>query len=331
VNNRHLLCGSLILLVYLALFLPSSSIQRIEAKNSSGEEGGNLYFRDAIAAMRDFTSRRMVIIDLFLQTIHSVNSDFQSFEKEFPGTSGTAFHDIKSGWSGGKNNALPFPAASAIKVPIIVAMYDEARRGRLNLDEQITVTEADKVGGSGTLKDRAGERFSIRELARMMITKSDNTATDILLKKLTMGRINSRMKELGLRSTSIERTILDFDALDRGLDNVMSPSDMQLLFMTIYNERKDAYGQEMMEMLCHVERKDMLPAFIPASIPVAHKTGELAGTVVDGGIILHRIHPYILCLMGRDVVDREKAIAAFARLSKSICCTIDKLAREEEK
>jgi beta-lactamase class A len=321
-----MLRNGFILLLFLALLLLPGLLS--EAASTSQPA---LYFNDSIASFRAFLRQRRDIIDSYMDTRHSVEKALEKLQSEFPGKAGAFFYDLKCRWSCGLDEDTPFPAASAIKLPIVVTAYDEAQSGRLDLGERLIIAEADKVGGSGILKEEpSGQRYTIRELAGYMITKSDNTATDALLKRISMEKINCHMKELGLKNTMIERTIFDFDALDRGLDNVMSPADMVRLFISLYDRRNDEPGQEMMTMLCSVERRDMLPALLPAKVPVAHKTGELAGTLIDGGIVLHGTHPFVLCLMGRDVTERDKAVGIFARLSRDVYGLIEGLAGQED-
>jgi beta-lactamase class A len=141
----------------------------------------------------------------------------------------------------------------------------------------------------------------------------------MLTARVGMDRINGYMKSLGLTGTSIKRKIFDFDAMDRGEDNATTPGDMKKLFLILSTRAaSDPGAREMLFMLKSVERKDMLPSRLPGSVAVAHKTGELSGLLLDTGIVYYPPAPYILCLMGKEITDRDKAVRDMAELSLHI-------------
>jgi len=240
--------------------------------------------------------------------------------QSFPGIFGACFMDIRGGQRCGVNEDKPFQAASVVKVPIMYELFRQSSEGLLDIGETLKVNEADFVGGGGVIKDQKESRsYSLRELTELMITKSDNTATDLLLKRLGMESINDTMKKAGLRDTSVKRLIFDFDAMDRGQDNLTTPLDTTNLLLAIYEGRPSVESsREMLSIMKSVERRDMIPAGLPGGIEVAHKTGELSGVLLDAAIVCLRDDPYILCLMGQDIADRETAITTFATLSGRI-------------
>lgn len=252
--------------------------------------------------------------------IHRIEKILKDAERNFPGIFGASFLEISGGLHCGIKEERTFQAASVIKIPVLFELYSRSREGLIDLDETVKVTHRDYVGGGGVIKDQTECRsYLLRELAALMITKSDNTATDLLIKRLGMDRINSTMKKAGLTGTAVKRLIFDFDAMDRGFDNLTTPLDMRTILLSIHNEQgRDAASDEMLSILKRVERRDMIPAGLPEGIPVAHKTGELSGVLLDTAIVYLKEKPYILCLMGEEISDREGAIALFAALSKKI-------------
>jgi len=252
--------------------------------------------------------------------IRRIEKLLKDAEQDFPGIFGASFQEIPGGLHCGVKEDRTFQAASIIKIPVMYELYMRSRAGLIDLDETVTVNESDYVDGGGVMKNQPGRRsYRLRELGELMITKSDNTATDLLIKRLGMDEINSTMKKAGLDKTSVKRLIFDFDAVDRGLDNLTTPRDIRTILLSIHNEQKrDAASTEMLDILKRVERRDMIPSGLPDDIPVAHKTGELSGVLLDTAIIYLKEKPYILCLMGEEIRDRDGAVALFAALSKKI-------------
>ena len=85
------------------------------------------------------------------------------------------------------------PSASLVKIPIMLACFDAARNGGINLTDQIVLEKRHKVDGSGNLKKlQAGEIFSVQTLIELMITESDNTATNMLIELLGFDYLNTK-------------------------------------------------------------------------------------------------------------------------------------------
>jgi beta-lactamase class A len=98
--------------------------------------------------------------------------------------------------------------ASTIKLPILIEVYAQAAAGRLQLDEELTLTTANTVSGAGVLHEfTPGTKLRIRDVANLMIVVSDNTATNMLIERITADAVNARMDELGLPATRSMRKV----------------------------------------------------------------------------------------------------------------------------
>jgi beta-lactamase class A len=91
-----------------------------------------------------------------------------------------------------------FPLASVFKIPVMVEVMRQVDRGALRLDERLTLAETDKSPGSTLIHCRPGLAPTIGDLLYLMITLSDNTATDMLWRKVGLGSVNETMTALGL-------------------------------------------------------------------------------------------------------------------------------------
>jgi beta-lactamase class A len=99
--------------------------------------------------------------------------------------------------------------ASTIKLPIMVEMFAEAEEGKLDWNQKLTLTEQDKVAGSGVLNEfSAGDALPIRDLMHVMIVVSDNTATNMILDRIGGDAVNARMAQLGLKQTAVMHKIM---------------------------------------------------------------------------------------------------------------------------
>jgi len=84
------------------------------------------------------------------------------------------------------------PAASTIKVFLLAALLGDVVDGRLDLDEEVKVREDDRVPGTGVLKAlQAGRRYTLLDLATLMIVVSDNVATNLVLDRVGLTRFQS--------------------------------------------------------------------------------------------------------------------------------------------
>src|SRR5215470_714780 len=130
-----------------------------------------------------------------------------------------------------------FPTASLIKVPILVTLYDLAEKKQLNLDDPLTVLKIDQVPGSGVLQFmHPGLTLSVHDAASLMIVLSDNTATNLILDRIAIRRVWTKMESLGLPHTKVHsKTFLRLTsvAMDSSVKyglGVSTPNEMAHLF-----------------------------------------------------------------------------------------------------
>lgn len=179
-----------------------------------------------------------------------------------------------------------FPAASVIKIPILMAVYADAAEGRLSLDERLAVGE--HKPGTGVLGwIRGVGELSVRDHATLMTIVSDNTATNRLIERLGVERIAERMREWGCVTTKLRRKMFDFEAAERGLDNVAAPREVAGLLLRVL--RGDLVDRETSDSVLGVlqgtQDDALLRRYVPAKTRVAHKTGSLDTVRNDAGII----------------------------------------------
>ncbi|TMC03589.1 MAG: serine hydrolase [Chloroflexi bacterium] len=202
-----------------------------------------------------------------------------------------------------------FPAASVIKIPLVMALYADAAEGRLSLDERMPVGAI--VGGTGILGDLRDVRdVSLRDLAMLAIALSDNTATNRLIDRLGVARIDARMAEWGCVRTKLARGMFDWDAQRRGLENVVTPSEMAgLLERLVCGELVDrATSDAVIAVLERCQDDAMLRRYLAKGARTANKTGTLEATRNDAAIVFGPTRTIVVAAFMREVADPLAAV-----------------------
>jgi beta-lactamase class A len=214
-----------------------------------------------------------------------------------PGHLGMYFKNLTTGEEIGYNEQDSFGPASVIKLPILMHIGRLAKEGKINMDEKIKCRHEDKLGGCGALRAFTDEpEVSVSTLCELMITISDNSATNLLIKRIGREALNEAFKDMGLSVTKLNRLLFDAQAAAKGIENEASPKEMALLLEKIYKrefvDKKTSVFVE--ELLLKQQINHKIPGIIKPAVSIAHKTGEDEGISNDVGII-YTPQPFILC------------------------------------
>lgn len=221
-----------------------------------------------------------------------------AYTAEVDGAFGYAAIDLTTGRVVSKNGDTPFAQASAIKIPILVTLFRDVAQGRLRLEDSLTLSSRDAVGGSGGLQDKlksANQTLTLRQLALLMIRDSDNTATNVLIAKAGMERVNALMRELGLKATRLRRIMMDAPAALRGEENSSSPLEMAKLAAMIY--RGEVAGSAEIAGILKTVKAAVREA-VPARVEVASKPGGIPGVHTETAIVYLEGRPFVFAAAG---------------------------------
>ena len=210
-------------------------------------------------------------------------------------------------------------SASMIKVFILAAAMERVKAGSLSLDQTFTLHASDKVGGSGVLTGYAnGTQLTLNKILRLMITESDNTATNMMIDLLGMDAINGYIAQNGYHDTIVRRKMMDRAAIAVGQENVTSVTDLGNFFAKLYNHAlvSPELDDVMLGYLTAQTDTECFPAELPG-FRIAHKTGELDGLYDDGGIIYHGDRPLIVVGMTESYSSRGRAIRSLRRMLRA--------------
>jgi len=240
--------------------------------------------------------------------------------------------DAKPGEELAIGPAVRYHAASTMKVPVMIELYNQIHEGKLTLDDEVLVTNSfhSIVDGSpyelqasedsdGETYKAIGQKLSLRALCETMITASGNLAANVLVERLGVKNIQATTDRLGASGMQVLRGVEDLKAFDKNLNNTTDASGLATLF------EKLARGQavspeasaEMIATLKRQKHNEGIPSGLPAGIEVAHKTGEVTKIHHDAGIVYAK-RPYVLVVLTRGVDDQATSGRLIADISRTI-------------
>lgn len=271
--------------------------------------------------------------------------------EKFPGELGLYIRHLESGEEFGHQADSPFLTASVFKIPVLVELFRQAEQGRLSLEQRVVVREADKLPGTGVLKELSdGHQATVRELAMLMIIVSDNTATDLLMALTGKEPINRSMRELGLARTRVDFTCRELltDLLtpvaeadgeaavsrwgslrlnmrckamtDLEENDVSTPREISRLLELIHLGQAASPDScaAMIDILKRQQVNDRVPVMLPLGTEVAHKTGELPGIRNDAAIVYSPTGPYLFTAFTRQMPNEVLGCRQVGEISRVV-------------
>ena len=126
----------------------------------------------------------------------------QEISSRVDGVVGYEIRDLASGDRFAHLERDSFPTASTIKLALVYELVKQADEGRVRLDETLTLDRTKVVGGTGVLVHLGTPTLSIRDYATLMVTLSDNTATNVLIDRLGMDKVAARLQAESTKARS---------------------------------------------------------------------------------------------------------------------------------
>jgi beta-lactamase class A len=205
---------------------------------------------------------------------------------------GLYFEYLPTGTAIRINEDFKFRAASLIKLPVAMELYKASEQGKINLDEPIELKQEWLNDGYGDLyKKGAGHKITLRELAQILLSESDNTALRAILDE---NKDNLTTDDLALGSLDIDFSAASDGTIDIGTRSYSS--FLKCLYFACYNTKADS--QEILNYLTNSEFDQRIVAGVDDPVKVAHKIGVYNTQVQsDCGIIYLENKNYSLCIM----------------------------------
>jgi beta-lactamase class A len=233
----------------------------------------------------------------------------------YEGVAGLYVRDLEGDFGYGVRPDEEFFTASIIKLPVMVAVYRKVDEGELSFSQMVEIKEEDWAAGAGWLQwERAGTEQTVGDLLLLMMTQSDNVATNALVR--TVGgadHVNGVARSLGAENTLLYQKVSSERAAIPQLDNRTTPRDMAAMLQKIADGEaasKKSCGY-MIELMDLNELDWWLDAGLPADVYAANKAGWLYEVYDDVGIVKAGDHPYVIAILskyGTGDVDRGRLL-----------------------
>lgn len=227
--------------------------------------------------------------------------ELETLGREARGVVGVSVIDLTNGRRFDVNGTTVFPQGSAIKISLLVELFRQADAKQLALTERITLTAKDRTGGSSLLQyfSDGGSAFSLHDLTVPMVVLSDNTATNMLIDRVGMDRVNAHMAALGLANTKLRRKMIRQDEQAKGNENISTPREAADLMTRLSRCDVGLTPTACAEVvrLLELPKGGAFRAAIPAAVPVAWKPGSLDGVSTAWGLVRLDGAPYAIAVM----------------------------------
>ena len=248
-------------------------------------------------------------------------ADLAALARRTSGVLGVAAVDLATGERFGVNDTLQFPQGSAIKIAILLELIRQGEAGQLRLDERVAVRAADQVGGTGVLAHFAdgASSLALRDLATLMIVLSDNTATNILIDRVGMERVNATLAATGAPRTRLQRRMIRPAESARGQENLSTPAEAAELMARLARCQLpvSAAGCAELRRVLELPKPGAIPFrdALPSALRVAWKPGSVDGVATAWALIELPGRPYaVAAMVSYSADDPEAALGPVAAL-----------------
>ncbi len=237
------------------------------------------------------------------ERIEEVVGRLEERVKGYDGVAGVYVRDLDGGYGYGVRADETFFSASIIKVPVMVAVYRKVEQGDLSFSQEVELKEEDWAAGAGWLQwEEAGTKQTVGDLLILMMTQSDNVATNALV-RMVGGRehVNDVVESLGAENTLLYQKLSSERGAVPGLDNRTTPRDMATMLGKIANgEAASEKSCGYMIDLMHTDELDWwLDAGLPDDVDAANKAGWLYQVYGDVGIVEHDGRRYTVAILSK--------------------------------
>ena len=205
------------------------------------------------------------------------------------------------------------PAASTMKLPLVVALYRAAEAGVVGLDDEVVVrTTLDSQLPGRTYEvthdydnddqpwDRVGDVATLGWLAERATVRSSNLATNLLIDRLGVDPVNAVYADVGATAARVERGIQDEAAIAAGRSNVVTAADLAAVLGALARREIATPDscERIEELLIRCEHDTAAAAGLPPGTYFAHKTGWFEGVAHDVGLVRPAAEPpFVLAVL----------------------------------
>ena len=199
-----------------------------------------------------------------------------------------------------------YPAASIIKLPVLIEMFRQIEQGKFTLNDTMVLEDYYRASGSGKLQySQGGIAHSMDYLAKIMIENSDNSSTNMIMAKMGgMPEVNRAIRSWGLTNTRVNNWLPDLDGT-----NTTTAKELAVMLYNIdkTNIISNNSKQHIADYLSHVKNNRLLQAGLPNNAILLHKTGDIGFMLGDAGIVkTENGKKYIIVILARRPYNSQK-------------------------
>jgi len=247
--------------------------------------------------------------------LEEARQEIEDYADDHEGTAGVYVQDVNGGFGYGVNPDETFFGASVMKIPLMVAVFRKIDEGEISLEDSVETEPGDWAGGAGWLQwEEPGKAHLVQDYLWMMMTQSDNVATNAML-RLVGGPeyVNEVAEDLGASDTFLYQKITSERAAVLELDNTTTPRDMATILGKIASGTAASREscQEMIEIMSQNELQSSIKDGLPKDVEAAKKGGWLYKVYDEAGIVWHEDRPYVIAIFskhGSEDVEVGKAL-----------------------
>jgi beta-lactamase class A len=232
----------------------------------------------------------------------------------------------------------PVQTASVIKLAMMLQAFEQVHAGKLNLSQPVVLTKDNQVGGSGILALMdPGLTLTLKDTITLMMTLSDNTATNMMIDTVGLRPTNDMLAGMGLKNTYFYKKVfkpadgpMPDDQKQFGLGKTTA-EEISRIMESIY--RCDLGDRDLCLQMITIMRNQQYRAMLPRYLErpdtsetlsaIADKIGALDDVRNDVALVYTQRGPVIISIFTYDNADKSwtpenKAEILIGRMAQTI-------------
>lgn len=265
-----------------------------------------------------------LIVGLLVVAVPAKGADLETKLKELAAThqGKVALYakNLITGESVSLDATRPVQTASVIKLPLMLQVFQQVKAGKLKLSAPEVLTKDNQVPGSGILSQLdAGLTLTLKDVVTLMMTLSDNTATNMAIDAAGLRPTNEMLERMGLKNTYFYKKVykktdepMPADQKIFGLGKTTA-EEMARVLASIY--RCDLGDRElcltMITIMRNQQYRDMLPRYLETGdaseelSAIADKIGALDDVRNEVALVYTKRGPIIISIFTYDNADQS--------------------------
>ena len=244
----------------------------------------NNYFIDRPSFVKANTSKPQMKEMYLANEMTSLKNSIKTLASKYPQLNPHVFiYDYQNSNYVDINANEMSPVASIIKIPVLIELFKSIETNQVSLENKLYLTDYFRAEGSGSLQYKQAAYYDFDYLARIMITESDNSATNMLMSSVG-GKvdINRALRLWGLKKSYVTNWLPDLEG-----QNVSTAKEIAIMLYNIDNSSFLSMNsrEKIVDYMSNVKNNRLLASALDENSLIIHKTGDIGKMLGDAGII----------------------------------------------